>query len=35
LIYTGTPSGVGPLEIGDTIEIESDLNGSFSWSIVE
>lgn len=35
LIYTGTPSGVGPLTIGDTIEIESELNGSFSWSIVE
>lgn len=35
LIYTGTPSGVGPLKIGDTIEIESNLNGSFSWSIVE
>jgi 2-keto-4-pentenoate hydratase/2-oxohepta-3-ene-1,7-dioic acid hydratase in catechol pathway len=35
LIYTGTPSGVGPLEIGDTIEIASDAIGSFSWSIVE
>jgi 2-keto-4-pentenoate hydratase/2-oxohepta-3-ene-1,7-dioic acid hydratase in catechol pathway len=35
LIYTGTPSGVGPLKIGDLIEIESDLTGSFSWSIVE
>ena len=35
LIFTGTPSGVGPLTIGDTIEIESDLNGPFSWSIVE
>jgi 2-keto-4-pentenoate hydratase/2-oxohepta-3-ene-1,7-dioic acid hydratase in catechol pathway len=35
LIYTGTPSGVGPLEIGDTIEVESDAIGSFSWSIVE
>ncbi len=35
LIYTGTPSGVGPLKIGDSIEIESDLTGSFSWSIVE
>lgn len=35
LIYTGTPSGVGPLEIGDTIEIESDPIGSFSWSIIE
>ena len=35
LIYTGTPSGVGPLEIGDVIEVESSLTGSFSWSIVE
>ena len=35
LIYTGTPSGVGPLEIGDSIEVESELIGSFSWSIVE
>ena len=35
LIFTGTPSGVGQLKIGDTIQIESDLTGSFSWSIVE
>ncbi len=35
LIYTGTPSGVGPLRIGDSIEIESDQIGSFSWGIVE
>jgi len=35
LIYTGTPSGVGPLKIGDIIEIESNLTGSFSWDIVE
>lgn len=35
LIYTGTPSGVGPLTIGDTIEIESNLTRSFSWDIVE
>lgn len=35
LIYTGTPSGVGPLNIGDRIEVESDPIGSFSWSIVE
>jgi acylpyruvate hydrolase len=34
LIYTGTPSGVGPLVIGDTIEIEADSIGSFSWSII-
>ena len=35
LVYTGTPSGVGPLKIGDTIEICSDPIGSFSWDIVE
>jgi 2-keto-4-pentenoate hydratase/2-oxohepta-3-ene-1,7-dioic acid hydratase in catechol pathway len=35
LVYTGTPSGVGPLKIGDSIEVDSDLIGSFSWSIVE
>jgi 2-keto-4-pentenoate hydratase/2-oxohepta-3-ene-1,7-dioic acid hydratase in catechol pathway len=35
LIYTGTPSGVGPLKIGDSIEIESKQIGTFSWSIVE
>jgi 2-keto-4-pentenoate hydratase/2-oxohepta-3-ene-1,7-dioic acid hydratase in catechol pathway len=35
LLYTGTPSGVGPLKIGDTIEITSDAIGSFAWSIIE
>ena len=35
LIYTGTPSGVGPLKIGDSIQVESDPIGAFSWSIVE
>jgi 2-keto-4-pentenoate hydratase/2-oxohepta-3-ene-1,7-dioic acid hydratase in catechol pathway len=35
LVYTGTPSGVGPLKIGDTITAESELLGSFSWTIVE
>ena len=35
MIYTGTPSGVGPLKIGDTIQIESNLTGAFSWSFVE
>lgn len=35
ILYTGTPSGVGPLKIGDTIEIESDAIGSFAWSIIE
>jgi len=35
MIYTGTPSGVGPLQIGDSIEVESDQIGSFKWSIIE
>ena len=35
MIYTGTPSGVGPLQIGDTIEVENDQIGTFSWSIIE
>ncbi len=35
MIYTGTPSGVGPLQIGDSIEVESDRIGSFKWSIIE
>jgi len=34
LIFTGTPSGVGPLRIGDCVEIESPNLGSFSWEIV-
>ena len=35
MIYTGTPSGVGPLQIGDIIEVESDQIGTFSWTIIE
>jgi len=35
LIYTGTPLGVGPMNIGDSIEISSELIGSFSWSIIK
>jgi 2-keto-4-pentenoate hydratase/2-oxohepta-3-ene-1,7-dioic acid hydratase in catechol pathway len=34
LIYTGTPSGVGPLEVGDTITIKSDFIGSYKWEII-
>ncbi len=34
LIFTGTPSGVGPLRIGDGVEIESPALGTFSWEIV-
>lgn len=33
LIYTGTPSGVGPLVAGDIVEVESPQIGRFSWSI--
>ena len=33
IIYTGSPAGVGPLEPGDRIDIESSVIGSFSWTI--
>ncbi|MFQ5451739.1 MAG: fumarylacetoacetate hydrolase family protein [Nitrospinaceae bacterium] len=33
LIFTGTPSGVGPLRSGDQITIESGKIGKFSWKI--
>ena len=35
LIFTGTPAGVGSLEIGDEIEIFSDFTNPFQWTIVE
>jgi 2-keto-4-pentenoate hydratase/2-oxohepta-3-ene-1,7-dioic acid hydratase in catechol pathway len=35
LVFTGTPAGVGPLKIGDTIEVYSDKIGTFAWSIVD
>ena len=35
MIYTGTPSGVGPLQIGDSIEVENEQIGSFAWTIIE
>lgn len=31
IIYTGTPSGVGPLKPGERIEISSPQIGSFHW----
>jgi 5-carboxymethyl-2-hydroxymuconate isomerase len=34
LIYTGTPSGIGPLKHGDQIIAESDQIGSFSWKLI-
>jgi 2-keto-4-pentenoate hydratase/2-oxohepta-3-ene-1,7-dioic acid hydratase in catechol pathway len=33
LVYTGTPSGVGPLVPGDVVEVESPQIGRFSWPI--
>lgn len=33
LIYTGTPSGVGPLNRGDRITVASPVIGSFSWTV--
>lgn len=35
MIYTGTPSGVGALSIGDTIKVENDQIGVFSWTMIE
>jgi len=35
LIFTGTPSGVGTVNIGNTVSIENEMIGSFSWKIVE
>jgi len=33
IIFTGTPSGVGPLKQGDQVGIESSDTGCFSWTI--
>jgi len=33
LIFTGTPSGVGPLRSGDHVTLYSDLLGIFEWSL--
>ena len=33
IIFTGTPSGVGPLKQGDQVGIESSVSGFFSWTI--
>ncbi len=33
LIFTGTPSGVGPLQPGDRVTLHSDLLGTFEWSL--
>ncbi len=34
IIYTGTPSGVGPLGSGDTIKVFSDGIGEYSWELL-
>lgn len=33
LIFTGTPSGVGPLKSGDRVTLHSDLLGFFEWTL--
>ena len=33
LIFTGTPSGVGPLVPGDRVSLYSDLLGAFEWTL--
>ena len=33
IIFTGTPSGVGPIKPGDQVDIESSVAGLFSWTI--
>ena len=33
IIFTGTPAGVGPLQPGDTMEVESPMIGSYSWHL--
>lgn len=35
IIFTGTPSGVGPLKVGDQIEIQNSDIGTFSWNIID
>ena len=33
LVFTGTPSGVGPLHPGDRVTLHSDLLGNFEWPL--
>jgi len=33
IIFTGTPAGVGPLQRGDRVEVESPFIGSFLWNL--
>ena len=32
IIFTGTPSGVGPLKVGDEVSIDSSVTSRFSWT---
>jgi 2-keto-4-pentenoate hydratase/2-oxohepta-3-ene-1,7-dioic acid hydratase in catechol pathway len=34
MIYTATPGGVGPLQIGDVIEVQNDQIGTYRWTII-
>ena len=34
LIYTGTPQGVGPLEVGDEVAVEAPWVGRTSWTVM-
>lgn len=34
LIYTGTPVGVGPIQVGDRFTVASPLLGEFTWRMV-
>lgn len=31
LVYTGTPAGVGPVVVGDHVELSSEFSGTCSW----
>ena len=34
LVFTGTPSGVGPLRSGDRVKIASEPIGAFEWNVL-
>jgi 2-keto-4-pentenoate hydratase/2-oxohepta-3-ene-1,7-dioic acid hydratase in catechol pathway len=34
IIFTGTPAGVGPIELGDVVTVKSPLLGRFSWKVM-
>ena len=35
IVFAGTPAGVGPLKVGDTIEVYCDKIGTFAWNIID